>query len=129
MGGLPQMLLVGVLLFGAEYPPVVSAQESGARPDNTKTNKRDSPSERQTADRQKEDPSDRDISQKLRRAVVKDKSLSTDAHNVKIITQGGQVILAGPVRTLEERDNIEAKAMAVVGQGRVTNQLEVAPKQ
>jgi len=58
---------------------------------------------------------------------VKDKSLSTYAHNIKIITQDGKVTLKGPVRSEEEKASIESKAVAIAGQNNVTNQLEVAP--
>jgi hyperosmotically inducible protein len=56
-----------------------------------------------------------------------DKTLSTYAHNVKVITQGGQVTLNGPVRSDEEKKSVEAKAVEVAGNGHVTNQLSIAP--
>jgi hyperosmotically inducible periplasmic protein len=59
--------------------------------------------------------------------VIKDKSLSTYAHNVKIVSQGGQVTLKGPVRTEEEKRAIEIKATDVAGAGRVTNEITVTP--
>jgi osmotically-inducible protein OsmY len=60
--------------------------------------------------------------------VVKDKSLSTYAHNVKVISQNGMVTLKGPVKSEEEKQAIEAKAAQIAGADKVTNQLEVAPK-
>jgi osmotically-inducible protein OsmY len=69
--------------------------------------------------------SDRDIMQKIRKAVMGDKSLSTYGHNVKIISQHGKVTLKGPVHSEEEKQNIEAKAVEVAGAGNVTNMLEV----
>ena len=93
-------------------------------PDNTKKNKdQTSP----TADQQKTNPSDRAITQKIRKAIHQDKSLSTYAHNIKVITQNGKVTLRGPVRSEEEKSNLEAKAVGVAGQENVSNQLEVAP--
>ena len=56
-----------------------------------------------------------------------DKSLSSYAHNVKIITQNGHVTLAGPVRSDEEKSMVAAKAAELAGATNVTNQLEVAP--
>jgi osmotically-inducible protein OsmY len=96
-------------------------------PDNTKVNTRDRAKGAVTADQQKENASDRDLTQKIRRAVMADKSLSTYAHNVKIVAQGGQVTLKGPVRTAEEKQSIEAKAVEVAGAGHVTNQMSIAP--
>jgi hyperosmotically inducible periplasmic protein len=60
---------------------------------------------------------------------VQDKSLSTYAHNIKIIAQNGMVTLEGPVRSEEEKRAIEAKAAEIVGKDKVTSQLEVKPKQ
>jgi len=72
-------------------------------------------------------PSDRTITQNIRKAIHDDTSLSTYAHNIKIITQDGKVTLRGPVRSVEEKSNLERKAATVAGQENVTNQLEVAP--
>ncbi len=71
--------------------------------------------------------SDRAITQKIRKAIHEDKSLSTYAHNIKIITQDGKVTLRGPVRSEDEKSNLQAKAAEIAGQDNVTNQLEVAP--
>ena len=95
--------------------------------DNTKVNKQDRAKGAATADQQKENSSDRDITQKIRRALVDDKTLSTYAHNVKVIAQDGQVTLKGPVRTEEEKKIVEAKATEVAGEGHVVNQMTVAP--
>jgi hyperosmotically inducible protein len=94
-------------------------------PDNTKVSERDKAKSQATADQAKNAATDRDIMQKIRKAVVADKSLSTYGHNVKIISQQGKVTLKGPVHTDEEKKNIEAKAVEVAGAGNVTNMLEV----
>jgi len=96
--------------------------------DNTKMNERDRNANEPTADRQKDNRSDREITQQVRKAIVKDKSLSTYAHNVKVITQNGMVTLKGPVRSEEEKKVIEAKAAEVAGQDKVMNQLDVKSK-
>lgn len=95
--------------------------------DNTKVNTRDRAKGAATADQQKENATDRDLTQKIRRALMDDKSLSSYAHNVKVIAQGGQVTLKGPVRSDQEKQTVEAKAVAVAGAGHVTNQMSVAP--
>jgi hyperosmotically inducible protein len=94
-------------------------------PDNTKVNERDRAKSQPTADQAKNTVSDRDIMQKIRKAVVADKSLSTYGHNVKIISAHGKVTLKGPIHTEEESKNIEAKAIEVAGAGNVTNMLAV----
>ncbi len=93
-------------------------------PDNTKQNKDQT---NPTADQQKMNPADRALTQKIRKAIHDDTTLSTYAHNIKIISQDGKVTLRGPVRSEDEKNNIEAKAVAVAGQGNVTDQLEIAP--
>ena len=97
-------------------------------PGNTKVNERDKNKSEPTADQQKNNRSDREIAQQIRQSVVKDKSLSTYAHNVKIISQNGMVTLKGPVRSEDEKHAVEAKAAAVAGQDNVTSELEVQPK-
>ncbi len=99
-------------------------QDKPTKPDNTRMN-RDSG---QTADQQKETKEDRTLSQQIRKAVMDDKSLSTYAHNIKIISQNGTVTLRGPVRSEEEKAAIEAKAKSVAGVTAVNNELSVAPK-
>ena len=98
-----------------------------AAPDNTRVNKRDRSDAERTADQAKETPMDREIMQKIRKAIVSDKTLSTYAHNAKIISEHGKVTLKGPVRSEEESKNIEGKAVAVAGRENVTNQLTIAP--
>jgi hyperosmotically inducible periplasmic protein len=95
--------------------------------DNTKVNQRDRNQNEPTADQQKENTSDRQLTAQIRRAIVKDKSLSTTAHNVKIISQNGAVTLKGPVKSEEEKQAIESKATEIAGSGKVNNELQVAP--
>jgi osmotically-inducible protein OsmY len=56
-----------------------------------------------------------------------DKSLSTYAHNVKIVAVNGAVTLNGVVKSAHEKSVIQAKARAVAGKGNVTNDLTIAP--
>jgi osmotically-inducible protein OsmY len=62
---------------------------------------------------------------KIRRAVVADKSLSTYAHNVKIVAQNGKVTLKGPVHTEDEKKTIDSKATEIAGAGNVDSQITV----
>ena len=113
------VLLSGVPAMGAqECKPTNSAASA---PDNSKRNS----AHRKTADQQKDNRSDRTITQNIRKALMADKSLSTYGHNVKIITQGGAVTLKGPVHSEQEKETINAKATEVAGQGKVTDQLTV----
>ena len=111
---------------------VAWAQQPGSTrqaPDNTKTNQRDHSQNEPTADQQKENQPDRELAAKVRQALVRDKSLSTYAHNVKIIVQDGVVTLKGPVRSEEEKRTVETKAAeAAGGADKIKNELEVSSK-
>ena len=95
--------------------------------DNTKANTRDRNKGEVTADQQKENAGDRELAKKIRQSLVSYKSLSTYAHNVKVVEQGGHVTLKGPVRSEDEKKVVEAKATEVAGAGKVTNEISVAP--
>jgi len=117
----PSLLFAGSVLAG----PI--QQEQQPAPDNTKANQGDASKNAKTADQQKMNPADRETTKKIRSALMDDKSLSTYAHNIKIITTDGMVTLKGPVRSEDEKSAIEAKARQVAGDSNVTNNLTVAP--
>lgn len=94
-------------------------------PDNTGRNVRDRGGETKTPGDQSESEADRTITQNIRKALTADESLSTNAKNVKIITNDGTVTLRGPVNSEKEKADIEAKAKQVAGVRQVDNQLEV----
>ena len=123
----PLLLPVGALVFCASLmAAAVPANQDPQQtpPDNTKQNKDQT---NPTADQQKMNPADRAITQKIRKAIHEDSTLSTYAHNIKIIAQDGKVTLKGPVRTEKEKADIEAKAAAIAGAANVTSEIEVAP--
>ncbi|MGJ5815414.1 BON domain-containing protein [Paludibaculum fermentans] len=94
--------------------------------DNTKVNKRDRNAGEATADQQKGNETDRALTKKIRQAVMADKSLSSYAHNVKIISQNGVVTLKGPVKSEEEKKSIVAMAVDATGDAsKVTDQISV----
>jgi hyperosmotically inducible periplasmic protein len=124
------VFLAGVLsssALAAQTPPAQAPPRAQPAADNTKVNTRDREKGAVTADQQKENATDRSLTQKIRSALMADKSLSTYAHNVKIISQGGNVTLKGPVRSSEEKQSVEAKAVEIAGEGHVANQMSVAP--
>jgi hypothetical protein len=80
------LLPLGWLVFCASLmatpaPPYQDNPQTA--PDNTKKNKEQTSP---TADEQKMNPADRAITQKVRKAIHEDQSLSTYAHNIKIIS-------------------------------------------
>lgn len=104
--------------------PLVAIPQA-TRPDNTKNNAADREANGPTADQAKNNKSDRENMQLIRRALMADKSLSRDAHNVKIIADHGKVTLKGPVRSEEEKQTIQADAAKVAGTENVDNQITV----
>ena len=115
-------LLQAVMLCSLAASPAVAQTAA----DNTKVNERDRAPGAVTADQQKETAADRDLTKRIRQSVIGDKSLSLYAHNVKIVTRGGQVTLKGPVNSEAEKQAIEKKAIAAAGAGRVTNEISIA---
>ena len=111
---------IAVLSIGAG-----AADEKKPNADNTGKNERDRSSETKTPVDQSNTPEDLKITQAIRQAVVKDKSLTMTAKNVKIITAGGQVTLRGPVNSVEVKTKIEKLAKTAAGEAKVDNQLEV----
>lgn len=96
------------------------------KPDNTKINKRDRKAGAVTADQQKMNSADRELTRKIRRAIMADKKLSTYAHNIKIISQNGAVTLKGPVKSDDEKASVLAMAASAAGGAdKVTDQVDV----
>jgi osmotically-inducible protein OsmY len=77
---------------------------------------------------QKLSKSDRELTRKIRRAVVSDKDLSVEAHNIHITAQDGAVTLIGTVKSGDEKKAVEDKATQIAGAGKVTDQLTVSQK-
>lgn len=121
-----QLAAVTGLLIAGIAVPAVSAQTQS---DNTRVNKEDRSSAAVTADQQKNDHNDRYLTQQIRKAVMADKTLSTYAHNVKVVSQNGNVTLKGPVRSDEEKKTVIAKAEQIAGAGNVTDQLSIKTSQ
>jgi osmotically-inducible protein OsmY len=66
------------------------------------------------------------ITADIRKALMDDTTLSTNAKNIKIITDDkGVVTLRGVVETQAEKDAIETRSKTIAGVNSVLNQLEV----
>ena len=96
--------------------------------DNTARNARDREAKTLTPLDQSEKVSDLEVTQRIRKALVRDKTLSTNAKNVKIITVDGEVTLRGPVKSETERTKIVARAKRIAGAHKVDDQLEIEAK-
>ncbi|WP_218110105.1 BON domain-containing protein [Oligoflexus tunisiensis] len=103
-----------------------AATTSDAAPDNSATNARANGETGITAQQASNAEADVKLTAKIRQALVKDKKLSTYAHNVKVIVENGQVVLKGPVKSEAEKQEVESKAGRIAGADRVRSELEVA---
>jgi hyperosmotically inducible protein len=103
----------------------IAADDKKSDVDNTGKNERDRDHQTLTPGDQSERPENTKMTQLIRQAIMKDKSLTMTAKNIKIITADSKVTLRGPVNTAEEKARINAIAKANAGQVPVDNQLEV----
>jgi osmotically-inducible protein OsmY len=130
-------LALGCALVGASAVAAWTADDEGTASeragaaaaadvdaDNTGRNVRDR-QETVTPMDQGNDAGDLAITQHIRKSVVNNDNLSTNAQNVKIITVDGVVTLRGPVESTEEKAFIVAAAKSAPQVKRVDDQLEV----
>jgi hyperosmotically inducible protein len=117
--------ILAFVLTGALVTPLVIAQ--GVPPDNSKSNKVNASNATATADAQTNTASDLDLTKRIRQSVIADKSLSTYAHNIKIVTVNGSVTLNGVVRSEDEKAAVEMKAANIAGKAKVNDELKIAP--
>ena len=102
-----------------------ATDESKVDADNTAKNQRDRSAEAVTSGDQSNSREDLKITQAIRKALMKERSLSVTAKNVKIITANGQVTLRGPVKSADEKSRIDQLAKSAAGNAKIDNQLEI----
>ena len=93
--------------------------------DNTDRNKQDRDKKTLTPTDQSNKRDDIKLTAAVRQALIKDKSLTSTAKNIKIITTPGKVTLRGPVTSAEEKARVEELAKGAAGQVPVESQLEI----
>lgn len=126
---LPLAYTQPVIAADEHHDKAVDADNKAVDADNTGRNARDSDGKTLTPMDQGESEADRTITQQIRKAVVDHDTLSTNAKNVKIITQNGVVTLRGPVKSPEEKAAIASVAQKTGGVKRVDNQIEIERNQ
>ena len=119
------LLVLGGYTGTAHAADKTAAPPSQTAPDNTGRNVRDRGGDTVTPGDQSNNTADLNLTQQIRQTIMADKSLSTNAKNVKIITANGVVTLRGPVNTPQEKATIEAKAQRIAGANNVDSQLEI----
>jgi hyperosmotically inducible protein len=117
------LLLLSAALIGS---PAIAQTPVSVAPDNTKSNKLDATNSTATADAQTNSATDLDLAKRIRQDVMADKSLSTYAHNVKIVATNGNVTLNGVVRSEAEKRTVAMNATTIAGKNNVTNDLKIA---
>jgi len=119
---------LSVCAFAAILAAVPAAAADPHEADNSGKNVRDRDDKTLTPMDQGGSASDRELTAAIRREIVKDDTLSTNAHNVKIVTRDSVVTLRGPVKNAAEKAAVASKAEQAKGVKRVDNQLEVETK-
>ena len=102
-----------------------TAAGEGKPADNSARNARDATGEKVTPLDQSHAESDVELTRAIRKSLVDDATLGTNAQNVKVITVDGMVTLRGPVATAGELERVVAVANKAAGADRVVNELEV----
>lgn len=101
----------------------IHAQCASTKPDNSAQNKNQN--DGNTADNQPNGKTDLQFTADIRKAIIADKDLSTYAHNVKIITKNGTVVLKGPVKSDDEKAKVVNDAANVIARDHITDQMTV----
>ena len=117
--------LLALACLGALSLDAFATENEKAKPDNTATNERDRSGETKTSGDQSNSSADLKVTQAIRRALLKDRELSTTAKNIKIITANGQVTLRGPVKTAQEKAKVDQIARSAAGGAQIDDQLDV----
>ncbi len=124
-------ITVGAFLFftvGKVPCSLAESYSAGTSADNTKMNRGDQNNRAVTADHAKQNAPDRELMSQIRKAIVQDGNLSTYAHNVKIIARHGVVTLKGPVKTMDEKQAVLSKAVAIAGVDHVNDRMTIKEK-
>ena len=128
------LIVTSLCVMSLAVASTASAQQSSSStassapmssPTDTAINKRDRSSQTKTSFNQPNDKADIKVAAAVRRAIVKDKSLSMSAHNLKLIAAQGVVTLRGPVKNADEKSRVESIVKNVAGVSSVDNQLDV----
>src|SRR5947207_14557701 len=99
--------LLALACLGGLSLDAFATDNEKAKPDNTATTERDRSGETKTSGDQSNSSAELKVTQALRRALLKDRELSTTAKNLKSITANGQVRMRGPVKTDQEQAQVD----------------------
>jgi hyperosmotically inducible protein len=122
---IPFLIILSLSSVALLAPLSIRAADTTA--DNSANNSTDNNGNAITAQSQSNDDADVKVTRSIRRALVKDSSLSVYAHNVKIITTKDHVVyLRGAVSSSDDVSKILSLATAHSHGDHVENQLSVS---
>ena len=119
-------LIAGVLSIATVHAQTANSKGEHPAADNTAANANDRGTHAQTPMDQGNDEDSLAVTAAIRKALLNDSSLSMSAHNVKIITNGNNVTLRGPVASVDEKKRVEALAVKTAAGKHVRNEISVA---
>jgi osmotically-inducible protein OsmY len=119
------VLSLGSTLALAQMSPANKDAAASVSPDNTGVNKRDRADATVKPTDQPNNAADIKVAAAVRRAITAEDSLSTLAHNVKLVASAGVVTLRGPVENDAEKTRVEQLASATPGVSSVRNELDI----
>ena len=108
-----------------ETHPVSISETSVADANNTAINDRDDNDAAITSQTQSNDAADIELLSSIRQQIVEEDTLSSSAHNIKIMTNKGTVTLRGPVNSAMEKDKVGKLVEKITGVASIDNQLDV----
>jgi len=116
---------IALVLSSPIYAADLVAVNENKPADNSTHNARDAAGDKVTPLDQSHAESDVELTRSIRKMLVDDDTLGTNAQNVKVITVDGMVTLRGPVANAAEQARIVAIANEAAGPDRVLNELQV----
>jgi len=116
---------IALVLSSPIYAADLAAVNENKPADNSIHNARDAAGDKVTPLDQSHAESDVELTRSIRKMLVDDDTLGTNAQNVKVITVDGMVTLRGPVANAAEQARIVAIANEAAGPDRVLNELQV----
>lgn len=123
------IMLAIASLLAASFGTAQAQLPANARPDNTGINARAKSASAVMADKQSNSKDDLELVARVRSAIEKDKSLSTMAHHIKIVSNNGQVTLRGLVESDQEKVRVRQDVEAAAGADNVHCQVDVVGQQ
>ena len=127
---IPRVAVVAAFAFAsnaalAQSPPTADDPIVSKSADNTEVNVRDRADATLKPTDQPNNAADIKVAAAVRRSITKDDSLSTMAHNIKLVASAGIVTLRGPVENEAEKAKVEQLASAAPGVSSVRNELDI----